>query len=263
MTTPSSDDGHARYPDLQGRVVVVTGGTKGIGLATAELLARNGGRVVVNGRDEAYTDRVAAELRDSGHDVLGVAADVSSIAGLRRLREATLEQFGAVHGLAAFAGGFGARTPFDEITEDEWNTVIHQNLTSTFFALQAFLPAIRDAGGGAVVTMASNAARLLDLPLTASYAAAKAGVVMMTRHVAREYGSAGIRVNCIAPATTLSPRVERVVSEEARAEIARMSPLGRIGIPEDSANATVFLLSDAAAWLTGVTLDVAGGRVML
>jgi 3-oxoacyl-[acyl-carrier protein] reductase len=119
-------------------------------------------------------------------------------------------------------------------------------------------------GGGAFVTMASNAARLAVTPLTtASYAAAKAGVVMLTRHAAQEYGPAQIRINCVAPATTLSPRVDALLTDKVREAIAAQSPLGRIGAPEDTAHATVFLLSDAASWLTGVTLDVAGGRVML
>ena len=101
-------------------------------------------------------------------------------------------------------------------------------------------------------------------PVTASYAAAKAGIVQLTRHAARELGDSGVRVNCIAPATTTSERIERILTPEARAELAAKAPLGRLGTPEDSAHAAVFLASDVAAgWLTGVTLDVAGGRVMI
>jgi 3-oxoacyl-[acyl-carrier protein] reductase len=111
--------------------------------------------------------------------------------------------------------------------------------------------------------MASNSARLLDIPLTASYAASKAGVVQFTRHAAKELGPHGIRVNCIAPATTLSERVDTIMSEEIRARVTELSPLGRLGTPQDSALATLFLASESASWLTGVTLDVAGGRVML
>jgi 3-oxoacyl-[acyl-carrier protein] reductase len=254
-----------RYPDLLGRTIVITGGTKGTGLATARLLAANGANVVVNGRDPDGTAAAVGELRgmDGGGDVMGVAADVSSWDGVRELADKTLERHADVDGLVAFAGGFSARTPFADIELDEWDLVIRDNLTSTFLALRAFLPVMAKRGAGAVVTMASNAGRLVDVPLTASYAAAKAGVVMLTRHVAREYGPSNVRVNCVAPATTLTPRVARLMSEETRAEIAALAPLGRLGAPEDVANATVFLLSGAAGWLTGVTLDLAGGRVML
>jgi 3-oxoacyl-[acyl-carrier protein] reductase len=104
---------------------------------------------------------------------------------------------------------------------------------------------------------------VLDVPLTASYAAAKAGVMVFTRHMAKEVGPHGIRANCVAPATTLTERTSRILSQERRAELAGLAPLGRLGVPDDTALATLFLASSSAAWLTGVTLDVAGGRIML
>src|SRR5262249_47374475 len=115
---------------------------------------------------------------------------------------------------------------------------------------------------GAIVTMASNAARLLDATLISSYAAAKAGIVQFTRHIAREIGPSGVRANCIAPSTALTERIVRNLDEEQRDPLAAPSPLAGLGTPEDSAHAAVFLASDAASFLTGVTLDIAGGRVM-
>jgi 3-oxoacyl-[acyl-carrier protein] reductase len=162
-----------------------------------------------------------------------------------------------------FAGGFGARTPLVETELDEWRDVIESNLTSTFLTLKEFAPGMTERGSGSIVTMASNAARFLDIKLTASYAAAKAGIAMLSRHAALELGPDGVRVNCLAPATILTARVERVLDEERRAAIAAMSPLGRLGAPEDPALAALFLASESARWLTGVTLDVAGGRIML
>jgi 3-oxoacyl-[acyl-carrier protein] reductase len=120
-----------------------------------------------------------------------------------------------------------------------------------------------ERGSGAIVTMATNAARFIDIPLTASYAAAKAGVMVFTRHVAKEVGKYGIRANCVAPATVTSDRIERIMTPEKMESVAALSPLGRMGQPEDVALATLFLASDSARWLTGVTLDVAGGRIML
>jgi NAD(P)-dependent dehydrogenase (short-subunit alcohol dehydrogenase family) len=253
----------AVYPDLRGRVALVTGGSKGIGAETCRALAANGARVAVNGRDEAAIDAVVAECRELGAEAIGVAADVRSRAGLNELRRTIESELGAVELLAPFAGGFSAFTPVTEITDEEWDDVLEWNLTSTFRAVQVFLPAMLEARRGAIVTMASNGARLLDKPLTASYVAAKAGVVQFTRHVAQEVGPQGVRINCVAPATTTSERIERIMDDESQARTAALSPLGRLGVPADTAQATLFLLSGAASWLTGVTLDIAGGRVML
>ncbi|MCD6726222.1 MAG: SDR family oxidoreductase [Solirubrobacteraceae bacterium] len=253
----------ALYPDLRGRVALVTGGSKGIGAETCRALGRNGARVVVNGRDEAAIEAVVSQIAQDGGQAVGVAADAVSRAGLEELRRKAEESFGPVELLAPFAGGFGSFTPITEISEEEWADVVEWNLTSTFRAIQVFLPPMLERGGGAIVTMASNGARLLDKPLTASYAAAKAGVVQLTRHVAREVGPQGVRLNCVAPATTTSERIERIMDDESQARTAALSPLGRLGVPADTAQATLFLLSGAASWLTGVTLDISGGRVML
>jgi 3-oxoacyl-[acyl-carrier protein] reductase len=253
----------AVYPDLRARVALVTGGSKGIGAETCRALAANGARVAVNGRDETAIDAVVAECRVLGAEAIGVAADVRSRAGLIELRATVEAALGPVELLAPFAGGFSRFTPITEISDEEWDDVIEWNLTATFRAVQVFLPAMLERRRGEIVTMASNGARLLDKPLTASYVAAKAGVVQFTRHVAREVGPHGVRINCVAPATTSSERIERIMDDESQARTAALSPLGRLGVPADTAQATLFLLSGAASWLTGVTLDVAGGRVML
>jgi 3-oxoacyl-[acyl-carrier protein] reductase len=251
------------YPDLEGKVAVVTGGSKGIGAATAVLLGHNKARVAVCGRDQETIERVTAETRDAGAaDAAGIAADVTMPEGVARLRGEVEEKLGPAEVLMAFAGGFGARTPLLETELDEWNGVVESNLTSTFLTLREFGPGMVEREAGAIVTMASNAARFLDIKLTASYAAAKAGIAMLSRHAALELAP-HVRVNILAPATILSDRVKRNMPEERLAQIAAMSPLGTIGVPEDPALAALFLASDSARWLTGVTLDVAGGRIML
>ena len=256
MTVPA-------YPDLEGKVAVVTGGSKGIGAATAVLLGHNKARVAVCGRDEETIERVTADTRDAGAaDAAGIAADLTTPDGVARLRGEVEEKLGPAEVLMAFAGGFGARTPLLETELDEWNGVVESNLTSTFLTLREFGPGMVERQAGAIVTMASNAARFLDIKLTASYAAAKAGIAMLSRHAALELAP-HVRVNILAPATILSERVKRNMPEERLAEIAAMSPLGTIGVPEDPALAALFLASDSARWLTGVTLDVAGGRIML
>ncbi len=241
----------------------MTGGSRGIGAATCKALAANGVKVAVNGRDRAAIDGVVEEITQSQGQALGVVADVCRWEEVVAVRERVERELGGVDILAPFVGGFWAYTPVVEIAEDEWHEVIDANLTSTFLTVKAFLPSMIERRHGAIVAMASNAARVLDATLTSSYAAAKAGIVQFVRHVAREVAQHGVRVNCIAPATTETERIERNLTLEQRQQLARQAPLGRLGKPEDSAYATLYLASDASSWLTGVTLDVSGGRVMM
>jgi 3-oxoacyl-[acyl-carrier protein] reductase len=252
------------YPNLDGKVAVVTGGSKGIGAATSVLLGHNRARVAVCGRDREAIERVTSQTRDAGAAAaVGLAADLTTPDAVARLRADVEEELGPAEVLFAFAGGFGARTPLLRTQLDEWNAVIESNLTSTFLTLREFAPGMVERGAGSIVTMASNAARFLDIKLTASYAAAKAGIAMLSRHAALELGPHGVRVNVLAPATILSERVKGAMDEDRLASIAAMSPLGKIGVPEDPALAALFLASDSARWMTGVTLDVAGGRIMM
>ncbi len=251
------------YPELAGRVAVVTGGSKGIGAATCRALAANGVQLVVNGRDEAAIAELVGELVDAGARAIGVPADVSDGTAVEAMRQRAEDELGPVDILIPFAGGFASYTPVQDISDEEWRSVIDSNLTSTFLAVRCFLPGMIERSRGAIVTMSSNAGRFLDINLTSSYAAAKAAVTMFTRHVAREVGPYGIRVNCVAPATTLSERIERIMPEERQRQVAEMAPLRRLGQPRDTALATLFLVSDSASWVTGVTLDVTGGRIMM
>lgn len=263
-TTNSEAVSIPTYPDLAGKVAVVTGGSKGIGAATSVLLGHNRARVAVCGRDPDTIEGVTSQTRDAGAaDAIGLAADLTTPDGVARLRADVEERLGPTQVLFAFAGGFGARTPLLETRLEEWNHVVESNLTTTFLTLREFAPGMVERGSGSIVTMASNAARFLDIKLTASYAAAKAGIAMLSRHAALELGPHGVRVNILAPATILTERVKGVMDEERRASIAEMSPLGTIGAPEDPALAALFLASDSARWITGVTLDVAGGRIMM
>jgi 3-oxoacyl-[acyl-carrier protein] reductase len=236
------------YPDLAGKVAVVTGGSGGIGAAVCRLLAANGAKVVVNGRNEVK---------------IGAATDVTDFAAIERMRKRVEEELGPVEVLAAFAASGGPPPgPTAQITEEEWQFAIDGNLTSTFLTLKSFLPAMIERRRGSIVTMASSAGRVLT-PAPTAYAAAKAGVVMLSRQVASEVGEHGIRVNCLAPDSILTERIQRLMSEDQQKQWAAMFPLGRMGAPEDVALATLYLASESSSWLTGVTLDVAGGKVMV
>jgi 3-oxoacyl-[acyl-carrier protein] reductase len=263
MATNTALPAVASYPDLAGKVAVVTGGSKGIGAATSVLLGRNGVRVAVGGRDQASIDGVVAQIEEAGGEARGYSADITSFAAIEALRADIEADLGPADILISFAGGFLGIKPLWEIEEDDWRAIIDSNLTSTFLTLKSFLPGMIERRSGAIVTMASNAGRLLDMRVTASYVASKAGIAMLTRHAALEAGEFGVRINCVAPATTLTARVERNLPPERREQLAQLAPLRRLGTPDDTAQAAVFLASDAAGWMTGVTIDVAGGRTML
>jgi 3-oxoacyl-[acyl-carrier protein] reductase len=180
---------------------------------------------------------------------------------LARANELVTRQLGPVDILVAFAGGGGEPMPFLKLTEAKWRAVIDDNLTSTFLCIKTFAPAMVERKRGAIVTMASSAGRLPGLAAP-PYAAAKAGVVMLTGHLAKELAPQGIRINCVAPSAVMNPRLAQVPEDKLR-EIAAGFPLGRIGTPDDVGLATLFLASESSSWITGVTIDISGGRIIV
>ena len=217
----------AIYPDLEGKVALVTGGSKGIGAATCEALVANGVAVAVNGRSQEGLDAFVPRL---GGKVLAVRGDCTSVSDTAALRARIEDELGPVELLVSFAGGFDSFTPVEEMGIDEWRKVLDDNLTSTFLTVHEFLPGMIERRRGSIVTMSSISGRFLDRPTQAAYAAAKAGVMMFTRHLALEMGKHAIRANCVAPGTTASERIDRVMSAEAIERTAAMSPLGRLGL---------------------------------
>ena len=249
------------YPDLAGKVAFVTGGSRGIGASTCELLSANGARVAVNGRDESAIEAVVARIRSEGGEAVGFPADCTNAEALMEARVRVERQFGEVDILAAFVGGQGEPEPTENMSEERWRAVVELNLTSTFIAVQTFSPSMLARGHGSIITMASTAGRLAGLA-SAPYSAAKAGVVMLTGKLAKEFAPKGVRVNCLAPSAIVTSQLERLPESKLR-EIAAGFPLGRLGKPEDVALATLFLASESASWVTGVTLDITGGRVIV
>jgi 3-oxoacyl-[acyl-carrier protein] reductase len=249
------------YPNLAGKVALVTGGSRGIGAATCRALAANGVRVAVNGRDQAAIDATVDRITTAGGEAIGVAADCTDVAAIERMRGQVEQAFGPVDVLMAFVGGLGNSMPTVEVSPEQWRAVIDANLTATFLTVRSFLPGMIDRRRGVILTMSSSAGRVGRGQAAAAYAAAKAGVVMFTEHLAREVGQYGIRLNCLAPSAVLTETsgLNRV-PEEVRRQLAASFPLGRIGTPEDVAEAALFLASDSSSWITGLTLDLAGGR---
>jgi 3-oxoacyl-[acyl-carrier protein] reductase len=249
------------YPDLAGKTAVVTGGSRGIGAEVCRALARAGTRVGVVGRDAAAVSAVLRDIASVGETGTALIADCTDPTALRNARELAERELGPADLLLAFAGGNGDPAVTWETTAERWRAVVEANLTATFLTLKEFLPGMVARRRGAVVTMASSAARLPS-QASAAYAAAKAGVVMLTRHLAAEVGPHGVRVNCVAPSAVRTDRLAAMPADQL-ARIGANFPLGRVGEPADVAAATLFLCSAAAGWVTGVTLDVAGGKVIL
>jgi 3-oxoacyl-[acyl-carrier protein] reductase len=250
------------YPDLAGCVAVVTGGSRGIGAETARALAANGAAVAVVSRDHAALSVVADDIRARGGRALPVAADCTIEDELRDAAQTITEQLGPADILVAFAGGKGLPVATPEETAEHWREVIESDLTATFLTVSAFLRAMLERGAGSIITMSSAAARQ-PARSNAAYAAAKAGVIALTRHLANEIGPQGIRVNCLAPSAVENERMWTAMTDEQRRQLGDSFPLRRIGLPGDVAAAALFLASTASSWITGVTLDVAGGKIMV
>lgn len=252
----------ARYPDLAGKVAVVTGSSRGIGAATAVGLAANGAAVAVVGRDATAVDALTTRIEAGGGQAIGVVADCTDDAGVERLAATVAERLGTADILAAFVGGKGGPAPADGETSRHWRDVLDTNLVATFLAVQAFLPGMVEQGRGAIITMSSSAARQATTA-SAAYAAAKAGVIAYTRHLANEVAGSGVRVNCLSPSSVENDQMRKWMTREQLDELGATFPLRRLGQPDDVAAAALFLASDASSWITGTTLDISGGAVML
>jgi 3-oxoacyl-[acyl-carrier protein] reductase len=243
------------------RIALVTGGSRGIGAGIAVALAAEGARVIVSGRDKARLDGVVAAIQRRGGSAMAIAAELTDDADVARLREQAERGFGPVTILVGGAGGGGEPKPLAEESAERWRRTVETNLTAQFLVLHTFLPPMLEKRSGSVVVLSSSAGRQLS-GASAPYAAAKAGLLSLMRQAALEAAPHGVRVNAIAPSAIVTDRIAALPVEQ-RERIAAAFPLRRIGEIGDVVGATLFLLSDAAEWITGCTLDVAGGRVML
>ena len=254
----------ATYPELRGKVVLVTGGNTGIGEAIAQRFVEQGAAVAVGGsRHPEQAVRVAEVLRAVGGRAIAVSADLTRGAEAERMVRETTEQLGPVDVLVNCAGGWGARKLVVETDEDDWDHILAINLKSAFLCSKAALPAMIERRWGRIVNISSEAGRTPVALTAAHYAASKAGLLGFTRHLAREVAEHGITVNATAPGTTWSPRVRGHMTPEREASFVALTPVGRIAEPDEQAGIVVFLASDEAAYITGATIDVNGGKVML
>jgi 3-oxoacyl-[acyl-carrier protein] reductase len=245
------------------QVVVVTGAAVGIGATMAGMFAREGARVAVLDIDVPRLDEVARGITADGAEVLAKRCDVTSPADVGRSVDTVVGRWGRLDVLVNNAGGFYKIASIEEIDHDEWETILRLNLTSVFICSKAVVPLMKRQRRGRIVNMASIAGRTGNIPTAAHYAAAKAGIIGLTRQLAREVATHGILVNAVAPGTTATPRVLAARPPEATRALAAAVPIGRLAEPADIAETVLFLASDAARFVTGATLDVNGGQAML
>lgn len=252
------------YPDLNGKTVIVTGGNTGIGQAIASRFAEQQVKLVIVGsRHPLKTERLSAELKKIDPDVLPLTADLTRGTEARRMVSEVLDRFGKIDVLVNCAGGFYGRKTVMETDEREWDEIIDINLKSTFLCSKAVLPGMIERGWGRVINISSEAGRTAVALTAAHYAAAKAGVLGFTRHLAREVAQHGVTVNATAPSTTFSDRVRSITNEDFMQAALRITPIGRIAEADEQAGIVVFLASEGASYITGATIDVAGGKVMM
>jgi len=248
---------------LKDKVALVTGSSRGIGAAIARSFAEAGACVALHGRDETALRARQSELDRLGARVIAVRADVTRFDQIEGLRRQIEDRLGPVDLLVANAGGNPSPPgPLEATDENAWHAAIDANLTTTFLTIKSFLPGMKARRRGAIITMSSAAARRGHPGSPIPYAAAKAGIQILTQHVAAQAGPYNVRVNCIAPETILTERNDALIPAAQRQQLVDNHPLRRLGLPDDVATAALFLASDQSGWITGVILDIAGGAVM-
>jgi len=249
---------------MNGKTALVTGSSRGIGAAIARAFAARGAAVAVHGRDRQALDTVVAEIRNAGGRATPVVADVTRFDEVEAMRQSVEGALGPVDILVANAGGsFTPPGPLEELTEEGWRASVEGNLTTTFLTIKSFLPGMKVRKSGTIITISSAAARRPHPQSPIPYAAAKAGIQMLTQHLAAQAGPFGIRVNCIAPETILTERNDERIPPDTKVAMVAAHPIRRLGTPDDVAQAALYLASDAASWVTGLVLDVSGGAVMV
>jgi len=255
---PVSEPQRAR--ELEGKVAVIIGASRGIGAAVARAFSNAGADVALAARDTAALERLAAEINDAGGTALAIPTDASDPAAVAQLIKRTLEHYGQLDVACNNAAGGGhPPMPLADVTLEAYDTAMAVNLRGVFLAMKHEIPAMIATGGGAIVNMSSTAGTQAVAGLTA-YVTSKHGLEGLTKVAALDYAELGIRINAIAPGPILTDNLKRAGTNAQQLAAAAM-PMRRIGQPHEVAAAAVWLCSDAAAFITGTTLTIDGGKL--
>lgn len=245
---------------LNGKVTIITGASGGIGKSVAQKILEEGSKVVLVSRNKNKLKKTVEELGQNDN-LIYVAADVSHESEVLSVIEQTLTAFDKIDNLINCAAIINDPTPFHLMTEDQWTNLMSVNIKGTFHPIKAVIPLMIEQKSGNIINISSllGIRAIPKVPFSV-YGVTKAGIIMLTKSIAVEYGQYNIRCNCIAPSTIRSPMMEPYLQDEnAKRMLEGSFPLKRIGDPEDVANAILFLASDDSKWITGTVMTLDGG----
>ncbi len=243
---------------LSGKVAIVTGGSRGIGKATAMLLAQHGANVVITSKDNTNLQNAATEMKN----VVAISGDIRKNTDVENVVKNTLENFGKIDILVNNAGIFPKVKPLHEIPEEEWNEIIDVNLTGQFRFTKAAIPHLMKTSGSIVNVSSDAGLKSFENFEADAYTASKGALVLLTKAWAIEYAKYKIRVNCVCPGIVETDMTRPYLGNEVdRAMAIAEHPIGRIGMPEDVAKAIFYLVSEDSSWITGAILPVDGGII--
>jgi NAD(P)-dependent dehydrogenase (short-subunit alcohol dehydrogenase family) len=249
---------------LAGRCALITGASGGIAAATALRFAREGAKLALSDLNPAGAEEVARQVREQGSTATVIKVDVTDATSVGQMVKAATDAMAGLDILVTCAGGYTSYARFDEIAEDDWDRVIALNLKSVYLCCRAALPYMRERGFGRIINLGSLAGRSTSAGTSpAHYGTAKAAVSMLTQYVAKDAAPFGITANTIAPGTTATDRVEKLLTPEKREAFTKATPVGYLAQPDDIVGVITFLASEEARYITGATIDVNGGRLML